>query len=342
MIFKKMITGPSIPSLITEGYLVPVEYYVPSKPDLDGLRIRRGDYEERGLSEKMDQPKLIGDIVENWLRICPDRQTVIFATGVRHSIHIRDRFAETGISAEHIDGGTITTERDAILSAFGAGEIQVISNCMVLTEGWDCPGASALILARPTKSLGLYLQMAGRVLRPNDGKVNSIVIDHSGAYFEHGPVDQDFQWSLEPGSRVQGATSTKSKDKAKPITCRECTRVYEGRPDCPACGHREVKKGKYLNVVDGTLERVDENGNLRTTIVTEQERNIFYRQLDFIRKKRGYKPGWSGRKFEERFGEWPNSRDKCGLPLEAEAEVLSFIRKGALRYANQQRHSKTG
>ena len=100
--------------------------------------------------------------------------------------HIAEEFVKAGVRAEHLDGATPTKERDAILARLASGETEVVSNCMVLTEGWDMPAIGCLILARPTKQMGLFRQMIGRALRPADGKPDAIILDHSGAVFRHG------------------------------------------------------------------------------------------------------------------------------------------------------------
>ena len=164
----------------------------PEHPDLTGVRVERGDYMERQLAERMDQAKLIGDIVEHWHRLAGSGKTVVFATGVAHSVHIRDEFLRSGVLAEHIDGTTPTEERDAILARLSRGETEVVTNCMVLTEGWDQPDVSCIVLARPTKHMGLYRQMIGRVLRPAPGKEYALVLDHAGAVFQHGFVEEPF------------------------------------------------------------------------------------------------------------------------------------------------------
>jgi DNA repair protein RadD len=111
---------------------------------------------------------------------------VVFAVNVAHSVHIRDEFIKSGVKAEHIDETTPKDERDAALARLASGETELITNCMVLTEGWDLPEVSCCILARPTKKIGLYRQMVGRVLRPAPGKIDAIVLDHSGAVYQHG------------------------------------------------------------------------------------------------------------------------------------------------------------
>jgi superfamily II DNA or RNA helicase len=85
---------------------------------------------------------------------------------------VTPRFREAGILAEYIDGETPTEERDRLLTQLASGEIEVLINVGVLTEGWDSPPVSCIVITRPTKSLGLYRQMAGRGLRPALGKEN--------------------------------------------------------------------------------------------------------------------------------------------------------------------------
>src|SRR5262249_3567685 len=151
-----------------------------------GIRVQAGDWVENQLADRMDRPKLVGDIVTHWHRLAEGRRTVVFATGVKHSVHIRDEFIKSGVRAEHIDGSTLKDERDAALERFAPGAIELVTNCMVLTEGWDLPAVSCCVLARPTRKMGLYRQMIGRVLRPAPGKTDAIIIDHAGAVHRHG------------------------------------------------------------------------------------------------------------------------------------------------------------
>ena len=162
-----------------------------------------GDYVEDQLADRMDRAELIGDIVTHWHKYGDGRRTVAFCVNVAHSIHLCDEFVRAGVRAEHIDGLTPKDERDATLARLASGEIQVVCNCMVLTEGWDMPNAGTCILARPTKKMGLYRQMVGRVLRPDKGKTDCIVLDHSGAVFRHGFVEDPVEWTLDPDKRAR-------------------------------------------------------------------------------------------------------------------------------------------
>ncbi len=202
-IFEVMIQCPQVAALIQQGYLVKTRVYAPVDPDLRGVKTQAGDYVETQLAERMDKPKLIGDIVTHWHRYGQRRKTVCFAVGVGHSIHIRDEFVRSGVRAAHIDGNTPMAERDEILAQLGSGEIELVTNCMVLTEGWDMPDVGCCILARPTRKMGLYRQMIGRVLRPAPGKSDAIVLDHSGAVFRHGFAEDHVAWTLDPERRAE-------------------------------------------------------------------------------------------------------------------------------------------
>lgn len=333
MIFEKMVCAPRVSELIAMGNLVPSEYYAPTKPDLTKLKVRCGDFVKEGIAALMDRPQMVGDIVTNYAKICPDRKTIVFATSVKHSVHIAERFNDAGIPAAHIDGKTPKPERDQILDALKTGEIQVVINCMVLTEGFDCPSVGCIILARPTKSLGLYLQMAGRGLRPDKGKDNCIIIDHSGAVYQHGFVEADHEWSLDPQERIEDRQSKFQKEKAGPTTCKECNFLYEGRPDCPKCGWKPEVKGKSFDFQEGELGRIDQDGILSPFKHTREEKERFFRELTYIQEQRGYKPGWTSYKYKERYGKWP--RGLRNDPLPPSTETRSWIRKEAVKYAQQ-------
>jgi DNA repair protein RadD len=110
--FDTLIECPPVAELISAGYLVPTRVYAPTRPDLTGVKVERGDYVEKQLAARMDVGQLIGDIVSHWHRLAERRHTVVFATGVAHSVHLRDEFRRSGVWAEHLDGTTPAEERD--------------------------------------------------------------------------------------------------------------------------------------------------------------------------------------------------------------------------------------
>jgi superfamily II DNA or RNA helicase len=154
-VFDEIVEGPQVAELIKLGYLVGTKVYAPSMlPDLAGVHTRHGDYVESELAERMDRAELVGDIVTNWLERADRRKTLLFATSVGHSVHLKDELVKAGVRAEHLDGSTPKEERDAILAQLAAGDLEVVCNCMVLTEGYDLPDLGCIVLARPTKSMG--------------------------------------------------------------------------------------------------------------------------------------------------------------------------------------------
>ena len=193
--FDCIVECPNIAELIEGGFLVPTMVYAPTQPDLKGVKIVRGDYAESQLAERMDQASLVGDIVTHWLRLAERRRTVVFATSVAHSAHLRDEFRAAGVWAEHIDGSTPVEERDAILAKLNSGAVELVCNCMVLTEGWDQPAVSCLVLARPTKSMGLYRQMVGLL---ESSAVDSVEAECDASGRRDGPAARAILGEMKP------------------------------------------------------------------------------------------------------------------------------------------------
>jgi DNA repair protein RadD len=295
--------------------------------------VRHGDYLESQLAERMNTAPLVGDIVTHWHRLGEGRRTVVFTVNVAHSIHIRNEFRRFGVLAEHLDGTTPLEERNCILAGLAAGKVDIVCNCAVLTEGWDRPEASCLILARPTKSLGLYRQMVGRVLRPAPGKADAIILDHSGSVFEHGFPDDKIIWTLHEDGRAEnkGHAARGTYQAPALTTCPECAAVrFRGRP-CPVCGWHAVRKPKQIEVADGELGEVSRRRKVRANTYGPKEKTQIYSQLLYIARQKGYKPGWAAHKHKEKFGDWPASRNV--QPEPPEPTTLAWVRSRQIAYA---------
>lgn len=328
--FEEMVMGPSTAELISLGRLCPIEYYAPSKPDLNGIRIKQGDYDEGQLVDRMNVPKLVGDVVSNWHRIASDRQTLVFAINVAHSMALKDSFVASGVKAEHIDGETPTDERDAILDRYRKGETWVLCSCGVMTTGTDLPMCSCIVMARPTKSLVLYLQIGGRGMRVHPGKANMMFLDHAGVIDEHGYLDDPIPWSLTADDKVQDRKKLMKRPvERKPVTCPACKYVFSAARTCPACGHEMHKyRAKDVEVVDGELHRLDRNGNRIKKEFTMQEKGKFFAELKGHGNIKGYKEGWAAWAYRERFKVWPDHsiRDvPQQIPSLATAAWIKFL-----------------
>jgi DNA repair protein RadD len=222
-IFDDMVVVEQVSNLIARGFLMKPVCYVGPVPDLVGVKTRCGDYDEHELADAMDQPKLIGDIVANWMRLARGKQTVAFAASVEHAKHIADEFRAAGVSAAVVSGKTPKAQREAIIADWRSGYIQVVANCALFIEGFDYPELEVCILARPTQSVSLFLQCCGRVMRTAPNKDVAIILDHAGCLHEHGQPHLDRVWTLE-------GMAKKRKKTDSAMTCDVCQLVHEFNP----------------------------------------------------------------------------------------------------------------
>ena len=341
-VYDYMVLGPSTQWMIDHGFLVQPITFAPTILDLTGVKVRGGDYDPADLEARMNQRSLVGDIVEHWYRLAHDRPTVVFASGVKHSINLRDEFAKAGVAVAHVDGDTPLPERKQLVHDLKVGKVQVVCNYGVLTEGFDEPSLSACVLARPTKHLGLYIQMGGRTLRTCEAtnKKDSRIIDHSGNVYEHGFIQDTHRWLLEEGRALMSTPAERQKDldEKKPITCVMCATVYTRQLPCPTCGHIPEKRGKHVESRSGDLMevRAESRRTAKERKFTPEERELWYRSLLTIGNK---KPkvkkveGWAAHKYKKKMGVWPDN-DFSKVPLEEPApEVKSWCRGMDIRYA---------
>ncbi len=154
-IFQGMVEAAKVSELIRDGYLVEPRTFAPSVPDTSKLSLRGGEFDLQEAAALMNREGLVGDLVESWKKRADGLRTVAFAVNVEHSRAIAEAFCRRGIAFRHLDGETEEGERAEILKDLETGKLMGVSNCEVLTEGWDCPPVAAAIIARPTFSLGL-------------------------------------------------------------------------------------------------------------------------------------------------------------------------------------------
>lgn len=173
--------------MIRQGYLCDVSGLTVEVPDFDLDEVRKtgSDYSDNSLGDALLDSSAGQRIFDAWKEHASTRPTVLFAPTVASTQMFADVFNENGVATECVFGSTKPEERQAIFRRFRKGETKVLANCMVLTEGWDEPSASCAIIARPTKSAPLYIQMVGRILRTFPGKANALVLDVAGVATQH-------------------------------------------------------------------------------------------------------------------------------------------------------------
>jgi superfamily II DNA or RNA helicase len=193
-VWQEIVAHEPIAAMIARGYLArPVGIRVKvADLDLDQVKRSHGDFADKAMGDALEASLAPEAIAKAIMEQCPNRQGIIFAPTVSSATVIAAAVRDAGMTVAIIDGTTPKDARAAALADFKAGRIQWLANCMVLTEGTDLPMAEVCVIARPTSSIALYVQMVGRVLRPHPGKRGAMLLDVVGATTKHrlaSPID---------------------------------------------------------------------------------------------------------------------------------------------------------
>ena len=236
-----LIKPASLTELIAKGYLAPLKSKTTDVAyDVSGVAKRNGDYVESELQAAVDKEDLNRSVVDEIIARAENRRHwLCFCTGVEHARHIAAEFLKRGIKARCVTGETAKNERDAIIRAFKAGEIRALTNANVLTTGFDFPDIDLIAMLRPTESPGLYVQMAGRGLRPKSHTDHCLVLDFAGVVERHGPIT-----AVEPPEK-NGNESGRAPVKKCP-QCREI--VHAKVKECPACDYEFPPAERTVNL----------------------------------------------------------------------------------------------
>jgi len=326
--YDDLLIAATTTDLIRDRFLSPFRVFAPSHPDLSAVRTVAGDYHEGDLGDTMNTPPLVSDIVENWLAHGQSRPTFCFAVDRAHARHLTERFEADGVPAAYIDAYTDRGERDEIGDRFRRGRVKVVCNVGCLTTGidWD---VRAIILARPTKSEILFVQMIGRGLRTAPGKADLVVFDHSDTHARLGFVTDIHHETLDDGRERQ-----KAKPRIEPLP-KECPSCRFLRPPkmskCPACGFAAQRQCD-VEVEDGELVEFGAGSAVKAK-ADRAEKQRWYSMLLKITSDRGRKPGWCAHQFKEKFGVWP--RGLAEVPAEPSIDVLSFVKSRQIAFAKR-------
>ncbi|WP_019498372.1 DEAD/DEAH box helicase [Pseudanabaena sp. PCC 6802] len=299
-LFDHMVTGISVKELIADGHLCPFKLYADANPiDTRGVRTVGGDYNQKQLANAVDAALLSGNLIASYRKYADRKRCVVFAINVNHSKEICDRYSSEEISAEHLDGTTPSDERRAILDRFRSGETLVLTNCGIVSEGFDLPAIACVQIARPTKSLALWLQMVGRVLRPSHDKEYATILDHTNNWGIHGLPDANRTWTLEG---VDPNTQCKRLKRSPDGEIIESEEVAIAEADCELTeiSEDEARLADELEVLDRLLE-VAKRYDYKLGWVAHKFLEIDP-SLEALRACAiacGYKPGWVWLKFSE-------------------------------------------
>lgn len=320
--YDHLIVAATTGELIEKGFLSPFRAFAPAHPDLTGVQIIAGDFDEAQLSEAMSQPKLVADAVATWLRLGEDRPTLCFAVDRAHARKLADEFEAAGVPTGYVDALTPAEERERIGRRLREGQIKVVCNVHCLTTGvdWD---VRCIILARPTRSEMLYTQIIGRGLRIAEGKNDCLILDHSDSTLRLGFVTDIHHATLDDGKHR--ASSSKAWQKAAPLP-KECTSCSYLKPagihKCPNCGFAPERQSS-IEERDGELVQLNGRRKDRAEIAGHSRQDV-YSMLLWVQQERGYKPGYAAAKYKARYGNWP--RGLMASPLPPDAVFLNWLK----------------
>jgi len=196
-LYNILVPIGSLSYFFEHGYLARVKHLVCGIPDVSKVKQRMKEYDLQMLKNVMLANNLMANLIDSYKRHASGKKTIVFAVDIEHSQSIVQRYLQAGIPSAHVDANTSKKERQTILEKFRSGEILVLSNIDIVSEGFDVPDCEVVQLARPTKSLVLYLQQVGRCMRPAKNKEFGLVLDNAGLWLEHGLSFIDREWTFK-------------------------------------------------------------------------------------------------------------------------------------------------
>ncbi|MCW5705489.1 MAG: DEAD/DEAH box helicase [Bradyrhizobium sp.] len=327
--YDALVIAATTQELIAQGILSKFRVFAPSHPDLSKVHTVAGDYHEGELAAAIDKPELTADVVQTWLRLGENRPTLCFAVNRGHARSLEAQFEHAGVPVAYIDANTPREEREKLGAALEAGRIKVIVNIATMTTGVDLD-VRCLILARPTKSEMLYVQIIGRALRSAAGKTDAIILDHSDTTLKLGFVTDIKHDMLDDGSPKK-VVQRKTREKAAPLP-RECPAAgcHALKPigvrKCPECGFEPVYR-EDVAVQEGDLGLL-KGDKLVADRATKQR---WWSGLAWYVAERGKTEQWAAWRYHDRFGVWP--RSLIWAPREPEVDVRNWVKASAIRWA---------
>jgi ATP-dependent helicase IRC3 len=212
--FEEVVYTYSLLQAMQEGYLCDMRgFVVRTTTDLKGVATRGGDFAEGELARRVNDTHRTKLAVKHWQELASDRQTIVFCASIDHARDAAEAWKEVGVTCEVLDGSMSRDARRAVLDRFRTGLTQVITNCMIATEGFDHPPTSCIVMLRPTKSWSLYAQMAGRGTRLHPGKQDCLLLDVVDNCDELSLVTAPLMLDLPAGIDLDGASLREAKEE---------------------------------------------------------------------------------------------------------------------------------
>ena len=343
LFYDDVVSAVPLRQLINEGYLLPYDVYSPYVPDMAGVKVKGNDYDAEQAA-KIYEGKIVADIVSTWQKLGENRSTLVFACNVAHSKSIAEAFVSAGVDCEHIDGyGNSDLERanrkDKI-KRYKTGKLKMLVSVAILTKGFDAPITGCIVIARPTKSLIMHMQIHGRLIRTFDGMTKGIVLDHAGNFVRLGDPASITDFSLNDGTKTADASNKNrnEKDEPLPVPCSACHKLKpSGVFKCPHCGAEPKKEHRVVNI-EGELrplvqvEAEREAKRIKNKEFNSVEKQQFYSELVAYANQKNKSEKWILATYNGKFKEWPKGLQ--AKPADSVSpEVAGFIKHRNIAYA---------
>lgn len=257
-LFNQLVQGIEMRELIEMGSVCDYRVIAP-EPSINEAELKigsTGDFTDSSARKAAHKSQIVGDVVSTYLQHVPGKSAIAYTVDVAQAEELAERFRQSGVTAASLDGSTPDAIRQETVDRFTRGEIKVLTNCDLFSEGLDLPGVDVVIMARPTMSFGMFVQQFCRCLTPADNKPFGIIIDHVGNVLRmaarYGMPDTPRKWQLW---REEGRRQQKEPDAIPHRTCEACSLTYEAiTMTCPYCGHTRVPDDRGApEQVDGIL-----------------------------------------------------------------------------------------
>lgn len=292
-IYSSMVEGPKTQWLIKNHKLAPCTVYGYKLGDQSKLKTgSTGDYTNQSMNE-FSKSIIHGDIIKSWLKFAKDRKTIVYCHSTGFSKQVAQEFNKAGIKAIHADAKTPQGEREQIMKDFKSGKIKVLCNVDLVSEGFNVPDCSCVVLLRPTQSLVIYLQQSMRAMRYQPGK-KAIIIDQVGNFENFGLPDQNREWSLK--DRDKSSHEKNGPEGLSIKTCPECFAVIKASCiNCPICNFDFSDQIRLLEQKKKEeLQRIEAEKEERSSIAKKRPSQLTsFKELAIYGKEHGMKPGWA-------------------------------------------------
>lgn len=325
--WQGLVMPVTMQGLIDEGYLAPFRVFAPSHPDLTGVGTVGGDYNQGQLAEVMNESRLVADVVETWLTRGEGRPTLVFAVDRAHAATIQREFAAAGVNMGYCDAYTDRIERQVLFDQMARGQLAGIVNVGTLTTGVDAD-VRCIVLARPTKSEMLFVQMIGRGLRTAPGKADCLILDHADNHARLGFVTDIHHPQLLTAADKKPATR-KEKGEAMPRECGSCGTLKAPKVrECPVCGFTPSRQSE-IEFEEGQLVEVTRGkGKQQATMAEKQD---FWSMALWLDRDRNRGGKLAKGLYKGKFKVWPKGLED--RPVTPSAAFMSYERSRRIAYA---------